>query len=305
MIPGQLLEVVGCPERPSLRPDPRRPLRGAPAPRAPRAPPSAPAAADPADPADPLSGYRALAASFRRHLLAENKRPRTVETYGEGVRLLGEFLVAERLPTDVARLRREHVEAFVAALLARCETALWSPAGERARTYLRERGLRDATLRAWRIGWSPRERRVPAAEWGLPAAERPVWLPRGIVLPWLLAGEPWELRVPPEACAAGRLRPGRQRPGPSRSVGRARLTAAGTGSGGRAAAVPGRRGAGVYGRASPVSSWWWPPTARSVTEPCRPTNAATYTHTFAAGQTTTQASVLERDAGVTGCRRRA
>ena len=79
--------------------------------------------------------------------------------------------------------------------LARCEAALWSPAGERARTYLHDRGLRDATLRAWRVGWSPHERRVPAAEWGLHAAERPVWLPRGIVLPWLLDGEPWELRV--------------------------------------------------------------------------------------------------------------
>ena len=90
--------------------------------RSPRSP-SAPAAAPPADPADPLSEYRALAASFRRHLLAENKSLRTVETYGEGVRLLGEYLVAEGLPTDVARLRREHVEAFVATLLAR-----WKPA---------------------------------------------------------------------------------------------------------------------------------------------------------------------------------
>src|SRR5262245_59106919 len=109
MITGQLLEVVGCPERPALRPLLRPPAGSA-------RPPSAP-------PADPLSGYRALAASFRRHLLAENKSARTVETYGEGVRLLGEFLAAAGLPTDVARLRREHVEAFVAALLAR-----WKPA---------------------------------------------------------------------------------------------------------------------------------------------------------------------------------
>ena len=99
MITGQLLEVVGCPERPALRPDPRRPLRGRfRSPSCPRAP----AAPAPRPGADPLSGYRALAASFRRHLLAENKSPRTVETYGEGVRLLGEFLARAGLPTDVA-----------------------------------------------------------------------------------------------------------------------------------------------------------------------------------------------------------
>ena len=119
MITGQLLEVVGCPERPALRPRVAPPARRVLARRArPRRPTPAPPPG-----ADPLSGYRSLAASFRRHLLAENKSPRTVETYGEGVRLLGDFLVAEGLPTDVARLRREHVEAFVAALLAR-----WKPA---------------------------------------------------------------------------------------------------------------------------------------------------------------------------------
>ena len=72
---------------------------------------------------DRLAGYRALAASFRRHLLAENKSPRTVETYGDGIRLFGEFLAEQGMPADVAHVRREHVEAFIAALLAR-----WKPA---------------------------------------------------------------------------------------------------------------------------------------------------------------------------------
>src|SRR5215204_1977547 len=55
----------------------------------------------------------ALAASFRRHLLAANKAPRTIEGYGEAVRLLGAFLAAQGMPTYTAALSREHVESFI------------------------------------------------------------------------------------------------------------------------------------------------------------------------------------------------
>jgi hypothetical protein len=53
-----------------------------------------------------------LAASFRRHLLAANKAPRTVGGYLDAVRLLGEFLAAQGMPGDVADLSREHIESF-------------------------------------------------------------------------------------------------------------------------------------------------------------------------------------------------
>ena len=75
------------------------------------------------DTAPALDEYRALARSFRRHLLAENKSPRTVRTYGDGTRLLGEFLVSQGMPAEPAHIRREHVEAFIVALLER-----WKPA---------------------------------------------------------------------------------------------------------------------------------------------------------------------------------
>jgi hypothetical protein len=55
--------------------------------------------------------------------------------------------------------------------------------------------LSDATLRAWRVGWSPEDRREPPERWGFRRGERPVWLPRGIVLPWFAGDELWELRV--------------------------------------------------------------------------------------------------------------
>jgi site-specific recombinase XerD len=69
------------------------------------------------------SGIRVLGDSFRRSLLAENKSPRTVQTYMEALRLFGAFLADKGMPTEIPNIRREHVESFIADLLAR-----WKPA---------------------------------------------------------------------------------------------------------------------------------------------------------------------------------
>jgi site-specific recombinase XerD len=74
-------------------------------------------------PVSPIVAYDLLAVSFRRSLEAANKSPRTVETYSEAVRLFGEFLKAHGMPTDPTAISREHVEAFIADLLAN-----WKPA---------------------------------------------------------------------------------------------------------------------------------------------------------------------------------
>jgi len=70
-----------------------------------------------------------------------------------------------------------------------CQRTLWSPTGERARLYLHGRGLGDRTLRVWQVGFQPHYGRYePAAAWGFLHAnpnEPPVYVPRGIVLPWL------------------------------------------------------------------------------------------------------------------------
>jgi hypothetical protein len=55
-----------------------------------------------------------LLPSFRRHLAAENKAPRTAQAYTEGVSRLHEFLVAQGMPVQVAGITREHVESFLA-----------------------------------------------------------------------------------------------------------------------------------------------------------------------------------------------
>jgi site-specific recombinase XerD len=60
-----------------------------------------------------------LLPSFRRHLAAENKAPRTAKAYAEGVTRLHEYLAEQGMPTQVASITREHVEAFLADQLAR------------------------------------------------------------------------------------------------------------------------------------------------------------------------------------------
>jgi site-specific recombinase XerD len=62
-----------------------------------------------------------LARSFERHLRAENKSDRTIETYLEAVRLLQAYLA--RRDVDLAEADRAQIEAFLADLLAR-----WKPA---------------------------------------------------------------------------------------------------------------------------------------------------------------------------------
>jgi site-specific recombinase XerD len=78
--------------------------------------------------AGPLTGplsesYRALVESFNRKLLAENKSPRTIQTYGEALRLFEEFLATRGMPLTMAEIRREHVETFITDLLARFKPA--------------------------------------------------------------------------------------------------------------------------------------------------------------------------------------
>jgi len=62
-----------------------------------------------------------LTRSFERHLRAENKSDRTIETYLEAVRLLEAFLAGRGV--RLADADRAHIEAFLADLLAR-----WKPA---------------------------------------------------------------------------------------------------------------------------------------------------------------------------------
>ena len=60
-----------------------------------------------------------LLPSWRLHLEASNLSPRTIRAYTDDGALFAAFLARQGMPTAVASIRREHVEAFIAAELAR------------------------------------------------------------------------------------------------------------------------------------------------------------------------------------------
>ena len=77
--------------------------------------------ANPAPPALP-EHYVAWRTSFRRHLRAENKAAKTIDTYEGAIDALGRFLIAEGRPTEIDRILPPDLEAFISDQLQR-----WKP----------------------------------------------------------------------------------------------------------------------------------------------------------------------------------
>jgi site-specific recombinase XerD len=65
----------------------------------------------------------ATAARYLRHLRAINLTPATQRAYLDGLTSLARFLTDAGLPTDVAAITREHIEAFITDQLARLAPA--------------------------------------------------------------------------------------------------------------------------------------------------------------------------------------
>ena len=70
-----------------------------------------------------IDDIRDLAYSFLNALEAQNKSPKTVKTYGEAVTQLTAFLLEQGMPTEVSKLSRDHVEAFMVSLLRRAKAS--------------------------------------------------------------------------------------------------------------------------------------------------------------------------------------
>ena len=66
---------------------------------------------------------RELTADLELSLLAGNKSPATIRIYTTAVRQLADYLDRAGMPTAVANVRREHVEALLAALIAQGKSA--------------------------------------------------------------------------------------------------------------------------------------------------------------------------------------
>lgn len=70
-----------------------------------------------------LGDLSGLLTSWRLHLEAANLSPRTIRAYTDDGALFAAFLADKRMPTTAANIRREHVEAFIAAELERTAPA--------------------------------------------------------------------------------------------------------------------------------------------------------------------------------------
>ena len=80
-------------------------------------------------------------------------------------------------------------------LIAQAESALWSPGGIRALEYLKGRGLSDRTIKRFRLGYHPEDQRIPVAKWGSPIDESPLYIPRGILIPCIVGGVVWYIKI--------------------------------------------------------------------------------------------------------------
>lgn len=79
------------------------------------------------------------------------------------------------------------------------KAALWSEAGEKALSYLRNRSMSDESIEQCNFGYNTRDWHVECpADWGLTDS---LWLPRGIVIPYTGEDQLWkiEIRLPTES----------------------------------------------------------------------------------------------------------
>jgi DNA primase len=95
------------------------------------------------------------------------------------------------VPSKLWQARAEEVvrEAF---------KELWSDRGAKARAYLHGRGLTDETLHTFVVGYIPEDRYDDPNPWGLKLDEgKQVWLPRGILIPWIQKSddEVWCIKI--------------------------------------------------------------------------------------------------------------
>jgi len=78
--------------------------------------------------------------------------------------------------------------------LERAKACLWEDAGAVGREYLHARGLGDDTLRAWELGWCPRDIFEPPDRWGVTPGKQ-IPFPRGVVIPHLVEADLWALKI--------------------------------------------------------------------------------------------------------------
>ena len=105
----------------------------------------------------PSGDLEALSSSYARSLRAENKAPRTVDSYLETLRLCSGFLFANDMPLQVADIRQKHLQSYIAHILSE-QTA--STAHNRYRGL---KGFFNWCVREGELGSSPMTKMKPPA----------------------------------------------------------------------------------------------------------------------------------------------
>lgn len=105
----------------------------------------------------PTGDLETLAASYARSLRAENKAPRTIDSYLETLRLCSGFLFANDMPLQVADIRQKHLQSYIAHVLSE-QTA--STAHNRYRGL---KGFFNWCVREGEFGSSPMTKMKPPA----------------------------------------------------------------------------------------------------------------------------------------------
>ncbi len=94
------------------------------------------------------------------------------------------------------RLPRTHGRPALVEFCIRAEDHLWAPEGAEALAWLRDvRGLTDKTIRAASLGYNPEDLHEDPQDWDLGGDHKAVWLPRGVVIPWVTAGHLWRVNI--------------------------------------------------------------------------------------------------------------
>jgi len=111
-------------------------------------------------------------------------REREGLTFRQALERLGAASPAGASPRPAATDRPAWDNKVALAVVQECEAALWASQGEKARTWLHHRGLRDDTLRSWRIGYHLSDQRLHG-----------LFVPRGIVIPCFVDDMVWYIKV--------------------------------------------------------------------------------------------------------------
>jgi hypothetical protein len=70
-----------------------------------------------------VGDLRVHVSDFERALRAANKFPKTIKIYGEAARGMIDFFLQVGMPTDGAKIKREHVETYIGDQVEK-----WKPA---------------------------------------------------------------------------------------------------------------------------------------------------------------------------------